>query len=398
MAQENDLPYSSPPRKLLRFFLKSRDQWKAKCQRAKATVKRLENRVRFLEKSKDEWKTRARALENSLQVRTSTTQRKHHQSSNSAKKNKPRLRRHDPKAYLPPENHHYPTYIIQLSIQLCIEARNSHRGAQKTLELFSQFFNIEVPSSGSIRKWIYRLGLYLLKQKVEFRSDWIFILDHTLELGDVKCLVILGIPTTRLKKTGFSLKHKDVDVLDIDFLLHSTGDIIYQKLRSLSERVGTPVQILSDYGPDLKKGIELFQQDYPIVVFTYDVTHKMATLLKKHTEKDERWNSFLNHCTSTIRQNQQTELSFLVPPKLRTKSRYLNVDTHVKWAQRMLLYQKRGDFLQIIPTFNLDKEAMRALKPQLNQKILSCLSLLESRLFFNNNSSDSFRRRFSHIL
>ena len=63
MAQENDLPYSSPPRKLLRFFLKSRDQWKAKCQRAKTTVKRLENRVRFLEKSKAQWKAKARALE-----------------------------------------------------------------------------------------------------------------------------------------------------------------------------------------------------------------------------------------------------------------------------------------------------------------------------------------------
>ena len=63
MPQANDLPYSSPPRKLLRFFLKSRDQWKAKCQRAKATVKRLENRVRFLEKSKAQWKAKAQALE-----------------------------------------------------------------------------------------------------------------------------------------------------------------------------------------------------------------------------------------------------------------------------------------------------------------------------------------------
>ena len=63
MAEENDLPYSSPPRKLLRFFLKSRDQWKAKCQRAKTTVKRLENRVRFLEKSKTQWKCKAQALE-----------------------------------------------------------------------------------------------------------------------------------------------------------------------------------------------------------------------------------------------------------------------------------------------------------------------------------------------
>ena len=63
MTLENDLSYTSPPRKLLRFFLKSRDQWKAKCQRAKATVKRLENRVRFLEKSKAQWKSKAQALE-----------------------------------------------------------------------------------------------------------------------------------------------------------------------------------------------------------------------------------------------------------------------------------------------------------------------------------------------
>jgi hypothetical protein len=63
MAQDNDLPYTSPPRKLLRFFLNSRDQWKAKCKRAKATVKRLENRVRFLEKSKAQWKSKAQALE-----------------------------------------------------------------------------------------------------------------------------------------------------------------------------------------------------------------------------------------------------------------------------------------------------------------------------------------------
>jgi chaperonin cofactor prefoldin len=66
MALENDLPYSSPPRKLLRFFLKSRDQWKAKCQRAKATVKRLENRVSFLEKSKEQWKSKAQALEKEI--------------------------------------------------------------------------------------------------------------------------------------------------------------------------------------------------------------------------------------------------------------------------------------------------------------------------------------------
>lgn len=62
-AQDNDLPYTSPVRKLIRFFRDSRDGWKNKHQEAKALIKRLENRVRFLEKSKDQWKAKAKALE-----------------------------------------------------------------------------------------------------------------------------------------------------------------------------------------------------------------------------------------------------------------------------------------------------------------------------------------------
>ena len=63
MAQDPENRYSSPPRKLIRFFEKSRDQCKSKCQTAKAPVKRLQNRVRFLERSKAEWKERAQQLE-----------------------------------------------------------------------------------------------------------------------------------------------------------------------------------------------------------------------------------------------------------------------------------------------------------------------------------------------
>ena len=58
-----DKVYKSPVRKLARFFEKSRDQWKAKCREAKATIKYLENRVRFLDDSRDRWKSRAQELE-----------------------------------------------------------------------------------------------------------------------------------------------------------------------------------------------------------------------------------------------------------------------------------------------------------------------------------------------
>jgi len=56
-------PYKSPPYKLVRFFDKSRRQWKAKCRAAKATIKVLKNRIGFVEASKERWKRRAQALE-----------------------------------------------------------------------------------------------------------------------------------------------------------------------------------------------------------------------------------------------------------------------------------------------------------------------------------------------
>jgi hypothetical protein len=65
--------YRSPQRKLVRFFEKSRNQWKAKCREAKRMVRRLKNRAAWLEHSRDTWKTkairwrqRARELEDEL--------------------------------------------------------------------------------------------------------------------------------------------------------------------------------------------------------------------------------------------------------------------------------------------------------------------------------------------
>ena len=85
--QDDDLPYTSPPRKLIRFFLKSRDQWKAKCQSAKEGRKLLENRVRFLEKSKDKWKAQARDLEaENARLKAQLDQMREHPQGQAEKK------------------------------------------------------------------------------------------------------------------------------------------------------------------------------------------------------------------------------------------------------------------------------------------------------------------------
>ncbi|MEH2436852.1 MAG: hypothetical protein V7K25_21870 [Nostoc sp.] len=49
------------------------------------------------------------------------------------------------------------------------------------------------PSFSSVRNWLGKSGLYELQREKEYRNDWVFIIDLTVELGKQKCLVILGV-------------------------------------------------------------------------------------------------------------------------------------------------------------------------------------------------------------
>jgi len=55
--------FRSPGRKLLPFFVTSRDNWKAKHHELKKEAKRLSNQVRAVEASREQWRERATAAE-----------------------------------------------------------------------------------------------------------------------------------------------------------------------------------------------------------------------------------------------------------------------------------------------------------------------------------------------
>ena len=101
---------------------------------------------------------------------------------------------------------------------------------------------------------------------------------------------------------------------------------------------GVPRAIVSDGGSELQRGIDLLQQHHPEVARVYDVKHKMALLLKKELEADPRWDAFVTQSNQTKRKVTQTELAFLVPPCLKTKARYMNLEMLVNWAGNTLCY------------------------------------------------------------
>ena len=70
MSVGESLPYRSPLSKLLRFFLRSRDKWKARCKEAKRENKSLKYRLTVMTESRNRWKADARLLKKNARAET----------------------------------------------------------------------------------------------------------------------------------------------------------------------------------------------------------------------------------------------------------------------------------------------------------------------------------------
>ena len=215
------------------------------------------------------------------------------------------------------KGHVYPLLLVRLALTWVCEAHTSYRGIALIFASLRGVVAALGPCAETIRLWLLRVGLFLLRRPVPRCSDWVFLVDLTVQLGTHKCLVILGVPLSQLRRDGYSPDHHDVQVLSLQVLARCTGETVSGHLSSVSKRVGLPAQIVSDHGGDVWAGIRLFQRKnrHPgQVVETWDITHGLALLLKDQLEPDPRWVSFVRACQSTRQQLQQTAGSFLQPP------------------------------------------------------------------------------------
>ena len=214
-----------------------------------------------------------------------------------------------------------------MAIRLVLSAAASMRGASRAIEIMfeSTGLKLQTPSWYSVRLWMLRIGLHKLIREKEKADDWIWIIDHTIQCGKEKCLVILGIRQINLPIGEMTLYHEDVEILGLYPVTQSNGEIVSQQLEKTTFLTGVPKQIVADNGPDVKAGINIFQENHPETCFIYDIKHKSSVLLKKHLSEDEYWKEFIKLVGNTAKQLQQTDLAAIAPPSQRSKSRYMNI-------------------------------------------------------------------------
>ena len=155
--------------------------------------------------------------------------------------------------------------MMQLFIRGLLEARAGQRCLAALLELVAPWLpgGHETPCANTGRMWLLRLGLYELTRPKPKADDWVLIFDHTVQLGGMKALVIVGIRLSQWEKQRGPLQHEDLTVLDVMPMRHSSGAAVKARLEVVAQQIGDPRAILSDGGSDLKCAIASFQKDPP---------------------------------------------------------------------------------------------------------------------------------------
>jgi hypothetical protein len=195
------------------------------------------------------------------------------------------------------------------------------------------------PAANTGQWWLLRLGLYELTRPKQVAEDWVWLLDHTIQLGQVKCLLMVAVRLSAWESQGRGpLGHRDLAVLALEPMRRSTGPLVETHIERAMSRTGVPRAILSDGGKDLKNAVASFQRAHPEVADLSDIKHKMATLVKAELKADVRWSSFVPAVGRTKSQLQQTDLACLMPPSPKEKARYMNLGALVNWARRVLVY------------------------------------------------------------
>lgn len=237
--------------------------------------------------------------------------------------------------------YHYSLGVIHTSWQLVVGCRTSLRAGAEVIELFSHLLGTEpvTPHYVTLRGWLLRIGLHELERPKEQADDWMWIVDHTMQLGDAKCLIILGVRQSAWEAAeDRRLGHEDVELIALEPVRTSNGEVVAEQLKQAAQKTGTPRVIVSDDGTDLRRGLRLFREEHPSTAWMYDITHQTAVLLKHELETNPTWKSFIGQVNRTKQKTYVTPLAFLTPPQLRGKARYMSVDKLVAWGEKVLSF------------------------------------------------------------
>ena len=163
------------------------------------------------------------------------------------------------------------------------------------------------------------------------------IIDLSFNLGAQKLLVVLRAPIDALAKRGSALTLADTECIGIKISDDWKAKNVEIALHEIFTKVGTPALVIKDSARELEKGIRLLQGnvEHANIQCLADIGHFTANLLKAEYGSDKRFSGFVRVIFQIKQVLKQSELSRIMPPKLRTQGRFMGVFEFAKGVEKL---------------------------------------------------------------
>lgn len=196
-----------------------------------------------------------------------------------------------------------------------------------------------IPHFTSVINWTLRFGLFLLGEVKPVAAPWIAIVDMSIDVAVKKVLVVLRVPMDALSKRGSAIGLEDCECIGVKVATSWKGPAVCAALNEIFSKSGNPTVILKDGGTDLNSGVRLWralEKQNKKTLVAEDIGHMAANGLKSDFSLTVGFKNFLKSIFTGAAKLRQSELSYLTPPKVRTKGRFQGITKLAEWAERII--------------------------------------------------------------
>lgn len=247
--------------------------------------------------------------------------------------------------------------MIYIALKLFLIGHIGFRAISRVLSILMPYLGIEgrTPCHQTVINWVTRYSLAkiwtyrtymapssLIIENGKFTNGAIWIIDESIGLGIGKILTVLELRIDHHSKHEGPPSFGDVNCVAISVAPSWTGESIADFLQQLIYITGKPAAFLKDGGTNLEKGVRLLNERGFFCHSIDDVSHVVANLLKKEYAKHPSYEVFVSICGQASKKMKQTLLASLVPPKISTKARFMNIHRLIKWAELILKHSPSG--------------------------------------------------------
>ncbi len=131
--------------------------------------------------------------------------------------------------------------MVQRFVSLVIDCGASFRCAAGVITIFGPAARHDetAPDRSTGRLWLMRIGLVALRRPKTIAPDWVWMIDQSIQIGQCKCLAILGIQRSKLP-VGRPLCHRDLQAIALEPMISSTKESVDKCLEDAVSQTGVP--------------------------------------------------------------------------------------------------------------------------------------------------------------